>query len=259
MSNALNIIAKKLGKVLGSRGFTRVSAPGESSVVFEKSLLCYIVEYAGNVFKLSKISKNEENEFVADTKCVLAEWLFDPSVSNEKDAEDIANDFCKFFLDSKADDHTSMEASNLNARAESDGLHFFLNRLMTAFPELKDLAKKEKKEYVRFRYVTFVKKRFVPLFLSLVVEGNDVGKLRKLVSVLNNFYENGNMDVRSTITMVILNSLEGVEVIDKIKKLLSKDLSEAFFAGYKYRNKKVKPEKVRKSFLSRFLSASKSG
>ncbi len=254
-SKALSIIAKKLEPVLRSEGYVEEKSVRGSRVVFKSSQVCYVVEFSDNKFTLWRVEGDGSSEFGESAKVVVSEWLFDPAVSNEKDAEDIANDFVGFFSDSKKDVAVGSLGGKLSDKPENDGLHFFLNRLITAFPELKAEVKSEKAMYTKFRYVTFIKEKFVPLFLSLVSGEVGTAKLKKVANVLNNFYESGSMDVRSTITMVILNSLEGEDSKNKVKDLLSDDLREAFIAGYKYKYKKVRPERLKKSLMSRFFSA----
>ena len=62
------------------------------------------------------------------------------------------------------------------------------------------------------------------------------------------------MSVRSVITIVILNSLDKTDgCIEKINTLLRKELKEAFSESYKYKNKKVKPEKVKNTLLKKLI------
>lgn len=252
---ALNIIAKKLEPVLCGGGYVKEKSVGGSRVVFKGSQMRYIVEFADNKIVLWKLERDSSGEFDENMRVVISEWLFDPSVNDERDAEDIANDFVGFFSDLRKDVAVGSIGGKVSDKPENDGLHFFLNRLVTAFPELKAEVKSEKAMYTEFRYVTFIKEKFVPLFLSLVSGEVGTAKLKKVANVLNNFYESGSMDVRSTITMVILNSLEGEDSKNKVKDLLSDDLREAFIAGYKYKYKKVRPERLKKSLMSRFFSA----
>ena len=59
-------------------------------------------------------------------------------------------------------------------------------------------------------------------------------------------YENGDMDVRSIITMVILNGLNPQMVQEKLVPLFTEDMQKGYKAGFKMKDKKVKPEKVKK-------------
>ena len=62
-------------------------------------------------------------------------------------------------------------------------------------------------------------------------------------------YANGDMDTRSIITMVILNSVEEA-YIEKFEAVLSEELQKAWKFALKMKGKKVRPEKPKKSFAA---------
>lgn len=252
VNTALNIIEKKLEPILKNSGYVKSGSEVSKSFSYKNEKTKYIVEFSGNKICLIHYLEDENNEEV------ISEWLFDPDSSTSRDAESIANDFAEALFNKNKKPNNWQKNSKKNAnKAEGSGLHFFLNRLITLFPELKVKILEEKNNYQNFRYVTFIKENFVPLFLNLVYEAKGSSeKLRKTVNVLNNFYENGDMDVRSTITIVILNSLEKLQDIEKLNNFLKDDLKNAFKVAYKFKGKKVKPEKVKKTLLKRLLAAS---
>ena len=77
-----------------------------------------------------------------------------------------------------------------------------------------------------------------------------------------NLYDNGNLDTRACITIVILNSVCDCseKAIEKLQKNLSEDLNHAWKAAKKYKGKKVKPEKrkTKKSFFEKALENTQS-
>ena len=252
LGKAFNLIASKLEGVLCSKGFSK-SFTDNKSVVFSNGEVTYGVKFLDNKFILFKSEGPTEEE---ENSKKICEWLFDPNSSTLEDASVIANDFLEFFSKSSGKKDKSFLKKSESSKGESDGLHFFLNRLITLFPELRTELATEREVYAKFRYVTFIKENFVPKFLE-VLKSKKKEKIKKISNVLNNFYENGNMDVRSTITMVILNSIEDGASAEEIENFLDNNLKEAFLAAKRYKFKKVKPEKLKSSLLGKFLAANR--
>ena len=59
-------------------------------------------------------------------------------------------------------------------------------------------------------------------------------------------YDSGDMDVKSIITMTILNSITGEERIGYVESLLSDTLKKSWKSARKFIGKTVKPEKESK-------------
>jgi len=251
LDKAFNLIASKLGGVLCPKGFSK-SFTNNKNIIFRKDEAVYGVKFLDNKFILFKGDSSTDGE--GETR-KICEWFFDPSSGTLDDAAVIANDFLEFFSKSSGKNDSSLLKKD-NSKAESDGLHFFLNRLVTLFPELKPELTTEREMYLKFRYVTFIKENFVPKFLE-ALRNKKKEKIKRISSILNNFYENGNMDVRSTITMVILNSIDDKSSAEEIEKFLDNNLKEAFLAAKKYKLKKVKPERLKTSLIGKFLAANK--
>ena len=251
LDKAFNLIASKLGGVLCPKGFNK-SFTDNKNIVFSKGEVTYGVKFLDNKFVLFKSEGSTEEENFKE----ICEWFFDPNSSTLEDATVIANDFLEFFSKSSGKNDKNLLKKSEGSKAESDGLHFFLNRLITLFPELKTELASEREVYAKFRYITFIKENFVPKFLE-VLKNKKKEKIKRISNVLNNFYENGNMDVRSTITMIILNSIEDDASAGEIEKFLDNNLKEAFLAAKKYKFKKVRPEKLKASLLGKFLAANK--
>ena len=133
-----------------------------------------------------------------------------------------------------------------------------MNRLATLFPNLKELIQFEKKDVESFRYVSFVKTNVVSQVQGLLSTSNEKSEVKKLGKILSDNYDNGDLDVRGLITIVILNSIEAENQKMLLKKYLSDDLKNAWEAAEKLKGKKIKPEKVkkRKSFTARLLESS---
>ena len=258
INKALSIIEKRLDVLLKPRGFTK-KILNDLSVEFLSKDTSYIIEFSDNKICLIKETPKDfqTNSKTNEGSIILSEWFFDPTSSTERDAESIANDFVEV-LTEKVNGYSSFQQNKkVKNKTENSSMHFFLNRLITVFPELKPKAAVEKDTYSKFRYITFIKNEFVPLFLDLVNTCDKKNKkLKKLINVLNNFYDNSDMSVRSTITMIILNSIdENSDSFRKVSNLLVNDLKVAFVCARKYKNKKVKPEKLKNTLISRLIKA----
>ena len=59
-------------------------------------------------------------------------------------------------------------------------------------------------------------------------------------------YQVGDMDVRSMITMVILNGIDDLDALRSMEEKFSDDLRKSYQCAKKYKGKKVRPEKKKK-------------
>ena len=96
------------------------------------------------------------------------------------------------------------------------------------------------------RGVTFAKEHVLPKIESLLSSGRPE-QIKRLCDILGDMYAAGDMDVRSIITIVLLNGIHDPETGEqKMVPQFRKELQEAYRAGKKYRGKTVKPEKKKK-------------
>ncbi len=81
---------------------------------------------------------------------------------------------------------------------------------------------------------------------------NSIPLIKKLGKLLSDLYSNGTKDVRSIITMVVLNRIENTA---PLQECLSEELKKAWEHSLKYKGKEVKPEKIKKrsSLMSKAL------
>lgn len=258
LEKALILIADKLESVLQSKGFKR-RLLDENAIVFTGKDENFVVSFYNNKIMLLKyVGDLTDVKSMRETSQNVCEWFFDPNTSDLGDAKSIANDFVDIFSKPSKKSGKNFSGETEKSKVENDSLPFFLNRLLTIFPELKSKLTSEKNEYSKVRYVLFIKENFVPLFLGVLSDDKvNKDKVKKIANVLNNFYINGNMDVRSTITMVILNAVDDSKLLGIVNDFLDNNLKEASLAARKYKLKKVKPEKLKKTFMSKFLAANK--
>ncbi len=83
---------------------------------------------------------------------------------------------------------------------------FFMNRLVNIFPELKDELNEEKIVYGQVRFATFIKAHVVPRCEDLAQKYPNSDPMKKLCSLLDDMYANGDLDTRSLAAITLLNS-----------------------------------------------------
>lgn len=161
--------------------------------------------------------------------------------ATKHDAEDIVKDFEDSLIGK-----SKIKVQKNSKKKDNDGnidSMFLINRFTTIFPELKCEVLKEKEEHQSFRYITFIRENIVPLILLELEQGSKSSKVKKITNLLNDLYKSGNLDVRSTVTIVILNSIESQKALDTVRKNMSEELQKAMKEARKFKGKKVKPEK----------------
>lgn len=185
----------------------------------------------------------------------LSSWLFDVESLTRKDINLIAEDFIET-MSGKNKKYTKQSKKSTKSSDESNitGI-FFANRMVNIFPDLKLEIQKEKDFYERFRSASFACENILPKIQKFAENPSEKNKFVKLGKLLSEMYENGTLDVRSIITMGILNSISGEKETQNLKKVLTPELNKAWDAALKYKGKKVNPEKSKskKSLLSKAL------
>lgn len=242
----MNNITDKVAAVLEPQGYQRQTVDSNSkecASLFIGESNAYMIMYNSTkklvALKVCGISDNApDNQWKS-----MNTWIFDPETDGPKEANSIGNDFAD------ALDTRKPKITNKGKKKNSDDGNvdpkFFCKRLVNVFPELKEEIWEEEDGYDPFRGVTFTEKFVVPKVVELVKSGNKQ-QIDKLATILNAQYTNGDMDTRSIITIVVLNSIP--ENLEKfIEDKLSSDLQKAWKFAKAYRNKKVKPEKVKKA------------
>ncbi len=218
--------------------------------------ICYEIKYDA-VQKQVKLGvcKAEGEDYK-----MLSTWMLDGENSSQKDSEMIAKDFIETMVGTDKNVVRQHQARAKNNEDESNvtGM-FFANRMANVFPELKQAVQIEKECYSEFRLAKFTRENITPKINELLAEGKDKSKLGKLFKLLGELYQNGNMDVRSVITMVVLNGIEGEHSVDLAKELITPELTKIWDAASKFKGKTVKPEKPKKqgAFMTKMLEAQK--
>lgn len=214
--------------------------------------LCYEVNYNKENNQIFLNSVDTES----DERKVLSSWLLDDESFTQKDADMISKDFIDTMAGKGKSPVKQGKKKSSSDESNVTGL-FFANRMVNIFPELKEEIQAEKECYAEFRSAIFAKEHIAIKVNELVRDRKEKARISKFGKLLSDLYQNGNLDARSIITMVILNSIEDEAGVNNLKPNLSDELQKAWEAALKYKGKTVKPEKPKKknSFMSKVLSA----
>ncbi len=246
---AFDLIVEKTSAALAPQGFQRDKDAGsEANALFTGESVAYSVFFdeQKKQFELRACAMTEDGP---DEKWkVLSRWLFEPDAETNplSEAESIANDF----VETIEGPRRVAAVQTAKRRRKSDESNadplFFYNRLVGVFPELREELVEERSWYGEVRGVTFAREHVLPRMESLVSSARPE-QIKKLCDILGDMYVAGDMDVRSIITIVLLNGIRDEAAVEqKMVPQFRKELQEAYQAGKKYRGKTVKPEKKKK-------------
>ncbi len=248
LNEAFAHISDRVEETLKPQGFSKVKIQSTDSnelvsLYTSENLAYSVIYYRDDQHMVLREAPMTEDGPDNDWKS-LATWMFDPDHDTMKEAASIANDFCDALSAPVAMKKLKQaKKSKKSDEGNADPL-FLAKRFITLFPEIQDEIRNEQDCYYPFRGVTFTRASIVPRVNELVKTGR-AGDLKKLGSILSAQYTNGDMDTRSIITIVILNSIPEADE-SKIEEYLDDNLKKAFMYSKKFRGKTVKPEKEKK-------------
>ena len=251
---AFELIASKVEEELSQKGFVRekVSA-GESNelaALFTGSNVAYSVLYTKDKQQMLLRTCPMTDDGPDNDWRTLSTWLYDDTVSTQKDAESIANDFVDGVSGSGAVKRAKQVKSKKKKEDGSADPKFLAKRFVTVFPELREEIQMEEDCYYPFRGATFAKEHIAPK-LAPYIKTASAKELEKLGGIFSLQYSNGDVDTRSVITAVLINSLEDSEY-NKLAENFDDDLQKAAKFVRKYKGKTVKPEVVKVKKPSKF-------
>lgn len=247
-TKAFDLIASRVEEELAKTGFTREKvAAGEGNelaALFTSSNVAYSVLYTKDKQQMLLRTCPMTDEGPDNDWRTLSTWLYDDTVSTQKDAESIANDF----VDGVSGAVAVKRAKQVKTKKKKsdDGSadpKFLAKRFVTVFPELRDEIQMEEDCYYPFRGATFAKEHIAPK-LAPYIKTASVKELEKLGGIFSTQYGNGDVDTRAVITAVLINSLEDSEY-NKLAENFDDDLQKAAKFVRKYKGKNVKPEVVK--------------
>ena len=233
--NAFELIQTALTAELAKQGFddpAPLEDPDGRAVMFVAEDVAYSLLYAAKrqSFVLRSTSFNAEGK---------------PQQWRELSAESIINDFLEVVRGPKR--VAIVQQRKKTAKGENRVVDpmFFVNRLASLFPEIKDALNEEKIVYGQVRYITFLKAHVLPLAEDLLKKYPDSEPAGKLCELLDDMYKNGDMDLRSIVTYEFLNGLSQ-ESWQVVQGKLEGDLKKVGGFSRKLIGKNIKPEKKKK-------------
>lgn len=251
VKKAFSTVSNKVEEALKSQGFKKEKIDGtekEMVSLFTNENVAYSVTY--QVEKMYMILRTcaMTEEGVDNEWKTMGTWMFNPDIDTMKEAESIGNDFSDLVSSQTVVKRVQQTKKKKNKDEGTADPRFLAKRFVTYFPELRDLVKEEEESYQEFRGVTFFRTNVVERVNEFLPKAQKNEK-NKFAQMLSAQYNNGDMDTRSIITMVILNGVDE-KYAEEFNKLLSEELQKAWKFAKKMKGKKVRPEKKKKSMLS---------
>ena len=251
--NAFDYIAGKIEAQLAPAGYTKQKVAADSSqeivALFTSEHIAYSVVYYKEKSHMVLRTCTMTEEGPDNEWKTLATWMLDET-SSQKDVDSIANDFLEGVSGAVAVKRAKQVKQK--KKKDDDGNadpKFLAKRFVAVFPELKEEIKYEEDGYFPFRGATFAKEKIAPKLVAYIKTATKP-QIEKLAGIFNLQYNNGDVDTRAIITIVLLNALDD-EQFTAVYEYLSDDLKKASKAGRKYKDKKVKPEKPKKKSVSK--------
>ena len=250
IKEAFAVISDKVEEALAPQGFTKVKAESANqdelvSLFVSENLAYSVVYYKSRMHVVLRECPMTDDGPDNDWK-TMSTWMFDPDRDTLKEANSIAGDFTDALSAPTAVKRVKQTKKSQGKKDEDGNADpvFLMKRFVVLFPELRDEIMLEQDSYYPFRGVTFARASLVPKVNELIKSGSEAD-LKKLGSIISAQYANGDLDTRSIITAVILNSVPE-EYDEKIGKYLSEDMLKHFAYSKKLRGKAIKPEKEKK-------------
>lgn len=175
----------------------------------------------------------------------LALWLFDSEEGTKADAESIANDFLEIVQGPKR--IAAIQGAKKKKRGEENNIdpQFFFNRLVGVFPELKEDMNTERIVFGKVRFATMAREVIAPKCQALAKSNKTGEGFTKLCTLFNDMYKDGDLDLRAVITHGIFNAMDD-DAMAAVAENFSEELQKIYKCSRKLKNKKIKPEKVKK-------------
>ncbi|HEX3017662.1 MAG TPA: hypothetical protein VHP31_07420 [Caproicibacter sp.] len=257
--NSFNLVADKVGAALEEQGYKTAKAqkPEEDglSALYTGEEIAYSILYRESKKRFELRTCDMSDGAPGEKWKSVSMWLFDPETDSADQAQSIVDDFIETIQGPK---QMAVVRNKKKRRKDDDNnvdAIFFFNRFVGIFPELKDEIAEEKAAYGDVRGVTFTREKLLPKIDMLCSQNTDKDAVNRCGGLLNDMYVSGDMDVRSIITIVILNGISD-RAAEALQPQFSEELAKGYKSGLKMKGKKVKPEKKkkRKSFMARTLN-----
>lgn len=164
-----------------------------------------------------------------------------------REAVSVANEFSENY-DTGAPITVAIPASSRTAskkERESDETSavYFVNRIPSVLPECREPLLQHKEHYEMLLPNKFCEEVVNAAVAKMLADKTQKKKAEEFFAFLEKMYSLGDLDVKSIITMTILNTITGEDRIAYVESLLSSDMNKAWRASRRYIGKTVRPEK----------------
>ena len=248
---AFEFIQEKLQEALGEQGFgaaTPIESESGRAVMFTTGEVAYGLFYESKQKRFVLRSASMKTPTEPGEWRQLSLWLFDEKENSMADVESIANDFLEIVQGSKRREMVKTAKKRRKKDEENNAdPQFFLNRLVTIFPELRDEMNEERIVYGQVRPAIFAKEKVAPKCEQLALQYKDSEPMKRLCTVLCEMYAAGDMDTRAVIQFGVLNNISDSAIGSIIEGFTDGcDLQKVYKHSRKLIGKKIKPEKKKK-------------
>ena len=245
--DAFGYIQEGLLEELSKQGFTGpedLETENARAVMFKTDEVAYSLQY--NKRQQFELMSTTLDGSGAPTQWrSLSSWLYDRETGEKADAESILGDFMEIIRGPKRVALVQQKAKKgKNSDRVIDPL-FFMNRLASLFPDVKKEIKKERILYGQIRFAVFTKNIVAPIIEDVALRYPDSEVMDKVCTLLSDMYSDGDLDLRSLISITILNNVSE-EAYTAIKEKLSDALKLDTKYTRKLIGKNIKPEKPKK-------------
>lgn len=167
--------------------------------------------------------------------------------SDLREAASVANEFSENFgggapvvVNVPASSRT---ASKKERESDETSAVYFANRIPGVLPECREPLLQHKEHYEMLLPNKFCDEVVNAAVAKMLSDKKQKKKAEEFFAFLERMYYSGDLDVKSIITMTILNHITGEERMEYVESLLSADMNKAWRSARRYIGKEVKPEK----------------
>lgn len=182
----------------------------------------------------------------------LQSYFFEPSGDDDadlRDAASVANEFSET-LGMKSFSPSVPSASRKMNKKERENDEasaiYFVNRIPNILPECREPLLQHKEHYEMLLPNQFCEEVVTVAVAKMLDDKKRKKNAEEFFEFIDKMYKLGGLDVKSIITMTILNSITGEQRIANVEEMLSSDLAKAWRMARRYIGKEVKPEKESK-------------
>lgn len=252
MSNYFEAVTGKFIENLSAfRVVSTDSEGGNESVVLTDGSVKAKIVYSPEV-KRFFLFKGEA-ECADDDFEQMQSYFFEPSGDEGADlreAASVANEFSETFVgvdvSAPVIPAASRKLSKKERENDENSAVYFANRIPAVLPECREPLLQHKEHYGMLLPNKFCDEVVNAAVAEMLGDKTRKKDTEEFFALLDKMYATGDLDVKSIITMTILNRITGEERIEYVESLLSDGTKKAWKSARRFIGKKVKPEKESK-------------